>query len=113
MKCRKTLDDVKTGATRQHREQVGGSTADCPTGIRHEGGVTWRPGFIEERGNLSPRCQGRNASGGNRKRERTDAGHRGGVTRSRVEGSVMGLDRRGGVVRLYYVSNPQGEDLRG
>jgi hypothetical protein len=48
-----------------------------------------------------------------RKGESTDAGHRGGVVRSRVESSVMGLDRRGGVVRLYCAGNPQGEDRRG
>jgi len=43
----------------------------------------------------------------------TDAGHRGGVARSRDEGSVTELDRRGDVARLYYVGNPQGEDQRG
>ena len=48
-----------------------------------------------------------------RKGESTDAGHRGGVTRSRDEGSVTELDRRGDVARLYYVGNPQGEDQRG
>ena len=31
----------------------------------------------------------------------TDAGHRGGVTRSSVEGLVMGRERRGDTVRLY------------
>ena len=48
-----------------------------------------------------------------RKDERTNAEHRGGVARSRGEGSVMELDRRGGVVRLYPVGNPRGEDPRG
>jgi hypothetical protein len=43
----------------------------------------------------------------------TDAGHRGGVARSRVEGSVMELDRRSGVVQLYFAGNLQREDLRG
>ena len=43
----------------------------------------------------------------------TDAGHRGGVVRSRVEGSVMELDRRGDVVQLGRVGNLQREDLRG
>jgi hypothetical protein len=44
---------------------------------------------------------------------RPDAGHRGGVARSRDEGSVTELDRRGDVARLYYVGNPRGEDQRG
>jgi len=35
------------------------------------------------------------------KSQSTDAGHRGGVTRSSVEGRVMGLERRGDTVRLY------------
>ena len=48
-----------------------------------------------------------------RESEITEAGHRGGVARSRDEGPVIGLDRRGGVARLYYVGNPQGEDRRG
>ena len=48
-----------------------------------------------------------------RKSERTEAGYRGGVVRSREESSAMGLDRRDGVVWLYSVGNPQGEDLCG
>jgi hypothetical protein len=39
-----------------------------------------------------------------------DAGHRGGDARNRVEGLVMRLDRRGVVIRLQSVGNPQGED---
>ena len=46
-------------------------------------------------------------------RQSTDAGHRDGTTRSRVEGAVMALDRRGGVVWFYRAGNPQGEDRRG
>ncbi len=45
--------------------------------------------------------------------ESTEAGHRDGASRSRVEGPVMGLDRRASIVRYYRVDNPQGEDLRG
>ncbi len=48
-----------------------------------------------------------------REDESTNAGHRGGVARSRAEGSVMGLDRRGDVVRLCRVDNPYGEDPHG
>ena len=48
-----------------------------------------------------------------RKGESTDAGHRGGVAYSRVEGSVMELDRRGDVVWPYRAGNLKGEDLRG
>ncbi len=34
------------------------------------------------------------------KRESTDAKHRDGATRSSEEGSVMGLERRGGITQL-------------
>jgi hypothetical protein len=34
-----------------------------------------------------------------------DAGHRGGDARNRVEGLVMGLDRRGVVIRLQSVGS--------
>ena len=47
------------------------------------------------------------------KSQSTNAGYRGGDACIRVEGSVMELDRRGVVVRLYGVGNPQGEDSRG
>ena len=45
-----------------------------------------------------------------RKDESTDAKHRDGDTRSRAEGSVMELDRRGVVTLLCHVNNPRGED---
>ena len=45
------------------------------------------------------------------KDESTDAGHGGGVTRSRVENSEMDWDRRGDVVQLYSVDNLKREDL--
>jgi len=52
-------------------------------------------GFDEEQENLSSRCEGSGASGGHHKCLSTDAGHRGRSVRSRAEGPVMGLDRRG------------------
>jgi hypothetical protein len=42
--------------------------------------------------------------------ESTDAGHGGGVSRSSDEGSVMGLERRGYIVRLYWRTNQQWEE---
>ena len=47
------------------------------------------------------------------KSQSTDAEHRGGDARSRDEGSVMELDRRGVVDQLDCVGNPPGEDPRG
>lgn len=40
------------------------------------------------------------------KDESTDAGHRGGATRSSVEVSVMEAERRGCIDRLYELVNP-------
>ena len=40
------------------------------------------------------------------KDESTDARHRGGVTRSSVEVSVMGMERRGYIVQLYKGDQP-------
>ena len=90
-----------------------GKLADCPIGIRHEGGMTLILALVRNVGTCRPDAKGEAQADSIRKSERTEAGHRGGVTRSRAEGSVMGLDRRGGVVRLCSVGNPQGEDLRG
>ena len=39
------------------------------------------------------------------KSESTEAGHRGGATRSSDEGSVMELEQRGCIVRLYRLIN--------
>ena len=64
-------------------------------------------------GTCRPDAKGKAQADGLRKSERTEAGHRGGVARSREEGSVMELDRRGGVVRLCSVGTPKGEDLHG
>jgi hypothetical protein len=48
----------------------------------------------------------------NHKNESTDAEHRGGAARIREEGSVMELDRRGCVVRLYLQVNQEWEEPR-
>jgi hypothetical protein len=63
-------------------------------------------GFDEEQENLSSRCEGSSASGGHHERQSTDAGHRGRGVRSRAEGSVMGLDRRGTVVQPPPAAQP-------
>ena len=83
---------------------------------------TWHPayrrreagsGFGEERENLSSRCEGSSASGGHHERQSTEAGHRGRGVRSRGEGSVMELDRRGTVVRPLLRAQPEALVARG
>lgn len=75
--------------------------------------MTLTQALVRNVGTCRPDAKGEAQADSIRKSESTDAGHRGGVARSRAEGSVMGLDRRGDVVRLYCVGNPQGEDSRG
>src|ERR1700730_17242543 len=58
-----------------------------------------QPGSYTERENLCPDAKGEITSGSNREDQSTNAEHRGGAARSRDEGSVMELDRRGCVVQ--------------
>ena len=54
--------------------------------------------------------KGEAASGSNREGESTDAERRGGAARSNVEGPVMGLERRGCVVRPWPLANWKREE---
>ena len=90
-----------------------GKPADCPTDVRHEGGVTLRQASIRNTGTCRPDAKGETQAASRREGLSTDAGHRGGDVRSRDEGPVMGLDRRGVVIRLCPAGNPKGDDLHG
>ena len=59
-------------------------------------------------GTCRPDVKGEIQVGGPYEGESTDAGHRGGAACSRDEGSVMDLDRRGGIVRSYTRSTGNG-----
>jgi hypothetical protein len=86
--------------------------ADGPIGIRHKGGVSLIQALVRNLGTCRPDAKGDIQAEGLRKDESTDAGHRGGDARNRVEGLVMGLDRRGVIVRRYRVGNLKEEDRR-
>ena len=90
-----------------------GVPADGPTGVRHEGGVTSRQASVRNTGTCRPDAKGEIQAVSSREDLSTDAGHRGGDARSRVEGPVMGLDRRGVVVQPHRAHNLQGDDARG
>lgn len=113
MKCRKRIDDAETGEMSLPRDKSGGWPDCCPDGIRHEGGVTLRLALTRNVGTCRPDAKGEAQMGGPHESESTDAGHRDGAARSRVEGSVMGLDRRGCIVQLLREVNQQWEELRG
>jgi hypothetical protein len=87
--------------------------ADGPTGVRHEGGVTSRQASVRNAGTCRPDVKGETQAVSSREGLSTDAGHRGGGARSRVDGSVMGSDRRGVVIQLYPGGNPKGDDRHG
>ena len=69
--------------------------------------------LVRNVGTCRPDIKGESQVNSLREGESTDVGHRGGVARSRDEGPVMGLDRRGDVVWLCRADNPHGEDLLG
>src|SRR6478752_6489938 len=69
-----------------------------------------QPGSYTERENLCSDAKGEITSGSNREDQSTDAGRRGGAARSRDEGSVMELDRRGCVVQPRPWANRQREE---
>jgi hypothetical protein len=106
MTCRKTPDDVETGVNLASGSKGWGGPADCPTDVRHEGGVTLRQASIRNTGTCCSDAKGETQAVNHCKGQSTDAERRGGDARIREEGPVMGLDRRGVVIRLYPVDNP-------
>ena len=93
--------------------QVGAMPADGPIGIRHKGGVTLIQALVRNLGTCRPDAKGETQVVSHREGLSTDAGHRGGDVRSRIDGSVMGSDQRDIVILLYSAGNPIGEDLHG
>jgi len=68
--------------------------------VRRKGGVSLIQASVRNVGTCRSDVKGEPQVGGPHKRESTDAEHRGGVTRSSDEGSVMELERRGDIVLL-------------
>ena len=80
--------------------------AYCPIGVRHEGGVTLGRASIRNTGTCRSDEKGETQAVHHRKGLSTDAEHRGGDARSRDEGLVMRLDRRGVVIRPLSSGQP-------
>ena len=87
--------------------------AYCPTGVRHEGGVTLGRASIRNTGTCRSDVKGGIQAANRRKDQSTDAEHRGGDAHSREEGLVMRPDRRGIVIGVYPANNSQEDDLHG
>jgi retron-type reverse transcriptase len=112
LRRRKRIDGIETGVELLPRDEPGGGllTGQAVPGVkvaRAWSGLscgTGEPVAPRPRaasgGRLGPRpvVEARTPSSGNCEGESSDAGHRGGPTRSSDEGPVMGLERRGRVV---------------
>ena len=106
MKCRKRREDVKTGRESLARDKFGGDliTARAASGIKVARTRyrllcgTWEPVTPMRRENRKWRTH---------KWESTEAGYRGGATRSSEEGSVMGLERRGCPIWFGAMEQPE------
>src|SRR4051812_21511016 len=87
--CRKRRDVAKTRLPLLACAKARREPADWPSGDRHEDGVRPARGSCAERGNLSPRCQGRppreTSKGQTPEEPSTDARRRGGRVRRTVE----------------------------
>lgn len=101
MKCRNVNDDVKTGTFSLARDQLKRSPEGGFGGIRHRGDVSYGQAFIRNVRTCCPDVKGDSQVVTNGKAQSTEAGRRGGATRSRDEGAVMALDRRGCVVQPH------------
>jgi hypothetical protein len=76
-------------------------------GLRHEGGASPDQAFTWNLGTCRCDAKGDVQMGSPHKDQSTDAQHRGGAVRSRVESAVMALDRRGCGVQLWPEVNHQ------
>ena len=92
---------------------AGGALETGSRGIRLGGGVNLDQALLRNVGTCRPDVKGDVQAGDPRKDQSTEAGHRGGAVRSRDEGSVMGLDRRGCLIRPDPWVNLQGEEPGG
>jgi hypothetical protein len=113
MKCRDLGTDIRTGVSMQSRDEPGGDTAYWPGGVRHVGGVSLICGFCAERGKArvdaapaSDRwagARGSASSSGNCETSSTDAARAGGPARSSDEAPVIGVERRGWLIRDFLI----------
>ncbi len=99
-------DDVETRSCALIWDEGRGEPVECSTGIWHKGGVTLYQALVRNEGTCHPDVKEAVQTNRLRKGQSTNAGYRGGDVRSRVEGSVMGLDRRNVVVQFRCWHNP-------
>ena len=104
--CRKPTDDIKTGFRHSIRDKFRGKPVYCLSGVRHRDGVSLYQALVWNVGTCRPDVKGEAQAGSPCKSESTDAGHRGGVTRSSDEAPVMGVERRGHAAHSLLIGQP-------
>jgi hypothetical protein len=105
MTCRKSIDGVETGIGVGPAISASGALETGSRGTRLGGGVTPDQALVRNVGTCRPDAKGDIQVGDPGEDLSTNAGHRGGAARSRVEGAVMALDRRGcGILRWHVVN---------
>jgi hypothetical protein len=106
MNCRKRKIDVATGAGGRPGISHGGVLKPGLGGIRLEDGATLDQALSRNVGTCRFDAKGESRAGDPRQALSTEAKHRGRTARSRDEGTVMVLDRRGCGVRVLAGSQP-------
>ena len=105
MNCRKPTVDVKTGSSGRSGISKSGDLKTGSCGIRLEGGVNLDRALTRNVGTCRSDAKGASRVGDPRQALSTDAEHRGRTARSRDEGTVMVLDRRGCGVQFWQAAN--------
>jgi hypothetical protein len=105
MRGRNCIDDVKTGGGGHPGMSLGGDLKPGPDGIRLKGGVKLDQALTWNGRTCRSDAKGADRAGNPREVLSTDAEHRGRTVRSRVEGAVMALDRRGCGVQFRRAAN--------
>ena len=107
MNCRSTVEKVKM-TSKPGMDFASGSVRTVPVdgshGVRHRGSVILFLALLWNCGNLRWQCQGKDASV-KHEADSTDEPSRGGAVRSSVEGAVMAVERRGGIVQPKLLVN--------
>lgn len=106
MNCRKRIDDVETRGGGHSGMSEGGVLKTGPCGVRLEGGVNLEQALSWNVGTCRFDGKGASRAGDPRQALSTEARHRGRAVRSREEGAVMVLDRRGCGVRALASGQP-------
>jgi hypothetical protein len=103
--CRNRIIESKTGIGGYPGISAGGVLKPGPRALRLEDGVTPIQALPRNVGTCRPDAKVTFRVGLPGKEQGTEAGHRDRVARSRTEGAVMALDRRGGDIQSDYWAN--------